>query len=140
MAAMFKTYKLRLGGATAPPDLLSDTIKIALIDTGTTDPLVDTHDFYDDISSAVVGTPQTLGSKTYSYSTPTYTFDAADAVFSALTGNSVEEFVIYHDTGTPSTSLLICQMDAADVTNFAYTPDGSQLTIVFASTGIFTIG
>lgn len=136
MAGTFKEYANRLGTSGSIPDLTSDTIKVALIDTGTDDPNLETDDFWDDLSAASIGTPQTLTSKTWTYSGGLWTFDAADATFTSLTGNSVEELVIYWDTGTPSTSLLLWQFDSADVTNFAYTPDGTTLNIVWDSTGI----
>ena len=139
MAAIFKHYRNLIGTGGTLPDLTSDTIKVALIDTGTNNPDVDADDFYDDVSSGTVGTPETLGSKTWTYGSGVWTFDAGDTTFSSYTGNSVEEIVIYWDTGTPGTSLLLAQLDEGDITNFAYTPDGSNLTIAWASTGIFTI-
>ena len=44
-------------------DLSADTIKVALVDTGTYTYSA-AHDMYDDVSAGVVGTPVTLGTKT----------------------------------------------------------------------------
>ena len=64
--------------------LLTDTIKIALIDTGVYTYNA-AHDAYDDVSAGVIGTPQTLSNK----SVTTAVFDADDPVWTSLSGNSV---------------------------------------------------
>ena len=75
-------------------DLVDDTIKVALVDTGTYTYNV-AHDFYNDLSG-VLGTPVALASKTVTSGV----FDAADATFSTPTaGTSIEALVIYKDTG-----------------------------------------
>lgn len=60
-------------------------------------------DHYDDFNAAVVGTDQTLASKTVTAGVA----DAADSTFPSVTGASVEAVAIYEDTGTPSTSRMI---------------------------------
>ena len=92
------------------------------------------HEFYSSVSSAVVGTPQTLGSKT----TTDGVFDAADVTFSSVTGNSVEAFVIYKDTGTASTSPLIAFIDTV-ASGLPVTPNGGNITITFNASGIFAL-
>lgn len=108
-------------------DLSSATIKIALVDTGTYT-YSSAHDFYNDVSAGVVGTPQTLGSKT----TTAGVFDAADVTFTAVSGATVEAFVIYKDTGTPATSDLIAYFDTGQ-TGLPVTPNGGDITITFDS-------
>ncbi len=110
-------------------DLLVDTIKIALIDTGTYS-YSSAHDFYNDVTG-VVGTPGTLDSKT----TTGGVFDAADEVFTGVSGNSIEAVIIYKDTGVSSTSPLICFIDGLSLT-----PNGGNITAVFNASGIFAIG
>lgn len=105
-------------------DLSSATIKVALVDTGTYT-YSSAHDFYDDVSG-VVGTPQTLGSKT----TTDGVFDAGDVTFTAVSGATVEAFIIYKDTGTPATSDLIAYFDT-DQTGLPVTPNGGDITIAF---------
>ena len=106
-------------------DLADDTIKVALVDTGTYT-YSTAHDFYDDVSSAVVGTPQTLASKTVTSGV----FDAADVTFTAVSGNSVEALVIYKDTGTASTSPLIAYIDTVS-TGLPVTPNGGNITVTW---------
>ena len=80
-------------------NMTSDTIKIALVDTGTYTYSA-SHEHYSDLSG-VLGTPVALGSKTVTSGV----FDAADATFTTPTaGTSIEALVIYKDTGTASTS------------------------------------
>lgn len=102
----------------------TDTIKVALVDTGTYTVNLSVHDFYDDVTG-VVGTPQTLASKTVTSGVA----DAADVTFTSVTGNSVEALVIYKDTGTASTSRLIAYIDTA--TGLPVTPNGGNITVAW---------
>ncbi len=60
-------------------------------------------DNFDDFDGCLVGTAQALASKTFTAGV----FDAADVTFTAVTGASVEAYIFYKDTGTPSTSRII---------------------------------
>lgn len=103
----------------------ADTIKVALVDTGVYTPNLTTDEFYTSISAAVVGTPQTLGTKT----TTDGVADAADVTFTAVTGASCEAIVIYKDTGVAGTSPLIAYIDTA--TNLPVTPNGGNISITW---------
>jgi hypothetical protein len=113
-------------------DLADDTIKVALIDTGTYT-YNSAHNYYDDVSG-VVGTPQTLASKTVTNGV----FDAADVTFTSVSGASVEALIIYKDTGTASTSALIAYIDTVS-TGLPVTPNGGNITITWNGSGIFTL-
>ena len=107
-------------------DMTSDTIKIALVDTGTYTYSA-SHEHYSDLSG-VLGTPVALGSKTVTSGV----FDAADATFTTPTaGTSIEALVIYKDTGTASTSDLIAYIDTGTVLFFI--TDAADVDIVFHS-------
>ena len=112
---------------------LSGTVKAALVDTGTT-AYSSAHDFYDDISSAVVGTPQTIANKTYTNGL----FDGDNVTFTGLAGNSAEAIVLYIDTGVASTSRLIAYIDTG-VTGLPLTPSGGDVTITWNASGIFQL-
>jgi hypothetical protein len=136
--ALYPKWKEQLLQFTANNNLSAGTVKVALVDTG-----VYTYNsadqFYDastgsDVQSATVGTPQTLGSKTFTNGT----FDAADVTFTAVTGSSVEALVIYIDTGTPTTSPLVAYIDTS-VTGLPVTPNGGNITITWNASGIFTL-
>lgn len=114
-------------------NLSTDTIKIALVDTGTYT-YSSSHEFYTSISSAVIGTPVTLSSKTVTNGV----FDAADVTFTAVSGSSVEALVIYKDTGTSSTSSLVDYIDVV-ASGLPVTPNGGDITVTFNASGIFSL-
>jgi hypothetical protein len=91
---------------------LTDTIKVALVDTGTYT-FSQAHQFQSSLTG-VVGTAQTLGTKTATNGVA----DAADSTFTAVTGATVEALVIYKDTGSAATGLPV-------------TPNGGDITIVW---------
>lgn len=91
-------------------DWAVDTIKVALVDTASYTVAIDTDEFYSTVSASVVGTPQTLASKTSTLGVA----DAADISFTGLTSApSIEALVIYKDTGSAATSPLIAYIDTA---------------------------
>ena len=135
--ALFDIYKeALLGGGNLGGtliDLTSDTIKVSMIDTSvwvTPDPATD-EDWAD--ASGEIGTGQVLGTITVVNGT----FDAADATFTAVVGNSVEELVIWKDTTTPATSPLLVSFDAA--TGLPVTPNGGDIVIQWNGSGIFSL-
>lgn len=114
-------------------DLLDDTIKIALIDTGTYT-FSQTHEYWSSASAAIVGTSVTLASKTVTDNV----FDSADPTFTSVSGVSVEALIIYKDTGTASTSPLIYFVDVA-ASGLPVTPNGGNITVQFNASGIFAL-
>lgn len=115
--------KLLSGSINIP----SDTIKAALVSTGYTANL-STDEFHSTISAYVLGTPQTLGTKTVTLGV----FDAADPTFSAVTGGSTARaLVIYKDTGVSGTSPLLAYIDT--ITGFPLSTNGGDIQIIFDS-------
>jgi len=112
-------------------DLLVDTIKVALVDTGTYTYSA-AHDFYDDVSAGVVGTPVTLGTKT----TTAGVFDSADPTWTSVSGSTVEAIVMYKDTGVAGTSALIAYYDTG-ITGLPLTPNGGNVTYTVHASGWF---
>jgi hypothetical protein len=144
MANFFDAWRATQFGATgetlhALVDFKDDTIKASLIDTGTTDPDLATHQDWADLSTAEVGTGQTIGSVSSTITSNVWTFDGADVTLSSVTGNTAEEIVIWKDSGTASTSLLIADWDSGDVTNLPVTPNGGDITIQWNASGILSI-
>ena len=111
----------------------SGTIKAALIDTGTVSYNA-AHDFYNDISAGVVGTPVALGSKT----TTAGAFDSADVTWTSVSGNTVEAIVLYLDTGNVATSILIAWYDTG-ITGLPLTPNGGDVTYTVHASGWFAL-
>ncbi len=110
---------------TAAINLSSDTIKAALVSTAYTANL-STDEFHSTISASILGTPQTLGTKTVTLGV----FDAADPTFSAVSsGSTAKALVIYKDTGTSATSPLLAYIDT--ITGFPLATNGGDIQIVF---------
>lgn len=112
-------------------DWNTDTIKVALVDTGTYTYSA-AHDFLNDLSG-VVGTAQTLASVTITNGV----LDAADPTFAAVSGATVEALAMYKDTGDPATSPLLVYIDSA--TGLPVTPNGGDITIEWNASGILTL-
>ncbi len=108
--------------------ILTDDIKVVLVDTNDYTVSIDTHDFLDDVpAGARVATSANLGTKTSTLGV----FDAADVTFSSVTGDVSEALVIYKDSGVASTSPLIAYIDTA--TGLPVTPNGGDITITWDS-------
>lgn len=117
----------------------SDTIKVGLVTSSYT-PNQNTDVHWSDVSTnEVSGTGYTaggatLGSKTHTQSTTTFTFDAADTSWTSST-ITARYAVIYKSTGTGSTSPLIAYVDfGADQSSSSGT-----FTITWSGSGIFTV-
>jgi hypothetical protein len=129
--ALYPKWKEAVQQASANSSL-GGTVKVALVDLGTYTYSA-AHEFQSSLSG-VVGTAQTIGSKTYTNGV----FDGADVTFPSVTGATVEALVIYIDTGTPATSRLVAFIDAG-VTNLPVTPNGGDIGITWNASGIFAL-
>lgn len=113
-----------LSGAVNYP---TDTIKVALVKNTYPQDLAN-DEFFTSISAYVVGTPQTLASKTVAAGV----FDADDAVFLAVpAGSTLEGVVIFKDTGVAGTSPLLQYID--DITGFPLATNGGDITIAWSN-------
>jgi len=131
--ALYPLWKEQLLQFTTNNNLSAGTVKVALIDTGTYTYSA-AHQFYSSASAAAVGTPQTIGTKTFTNGV----FDGADVTFTAVTGNSVEALIIYIDTGVAGTSPLVAYIDTS-VTGLPVTPNGGNIAITWNASGIFAL-
>lgn len=114
-------------------NLSSATVRAVLIDTGTYT-YNSAHNAYDDLSGVVGTESDAFGSKTFTDGV----FDAANITFSSVTGNTAEALVIFLDTGTPSTDLLIAYIDSAS-SGLPVTPNGGDITVTWNASGIFAL-
>lgn len=134
---LFASYRTLV--LSAPPNLSSATIKAMFVDHADDTPVIATDNFIDDIASAArvpaIGSCPTLGSKTLG-TVAAGVFDAADTVFTALTGDASESLILFEDSGTEATSDLIAFWDTA--TGLPLTPNGADVTVVWNASGIFT--
>lgn len=130
--AIYDKYKEIVLSTQTNTSLSTGTVKVALVDAGTYT-FSQSHQFLSSLSG-VVGTAQTLGTKTFTNGV----FDAADVTFTAVSGASVEALVIYVDTGVAGTSPLVAYIDTG-FTGLPVTPSGGDITIAWNASGIFKI-
>ena len=130
--ALYPKWKQALLEFTANNDLDGQTVKVALVTAGYT--YTSTDQYYSSVSASVVGTPQTIGSKTFTDGV----FDGADVTFTSVTGSQVVSLVIYIDTGNAATSPLVAFIDTG-VTNLPVTPNGGDILITWNASGIFAL-
>lgn len=130
--ALYPKWKEALLQFTANNNLSSGTVKVALVTSGYT--YSSSDQFYSSVSASAVGTPQTIGSKTFTLGV----FDGADVTFTAVTGSQAVSLVLYIDTGSTATSPLVAFINAS-VTNLPVTPNGGDITITWNASGIFAL-
>jgi hypothetical protein len=117
-------------------DFDADTIRAMFVDHADDTPVVG-DDFIDDILSAArvpaIASCPALASKTVGV-VGVGVIDAADTVFSLLSGDASESLILFKDTGTESTSDLIMRWDTA--TGLPLTPNGADVTVQWSASGI----
>lgn len=141
MAVTAKAYGLVQSNlANKLIDLTNDTIKVMLCTSSYT-PNQDTHQYKTDVTNEVTGTGYTAGgatlaSKAVTYDTATNTmkWTAANPSWASST-ITARYAVFYQDTGTGSTSRLICYWDFG--TNEVST--AAIFTLNIAAGGIITM-
>lgn len=141
MAVSAKVYGLAQQSLTSGEiNWLTDTIKVMLC-TATYTPNQDTHRYKSDITAEVTGTGYTAGgvalaNKTNAYNTGTNVqkLDADDSSWANST-ITARYGIVYKDTGTASTSPLICYVDFD--ANIATT--AGTFSIVWDAAGIVTL-
>ena len=119
-------------------DLLTDDLKLVLVDTASYTAGLDTDEFLSDIPSGMrVSTSPNLSSKTVTVDTSPsphqVMFDCANGTFTAVSGSSSEAVVLYKDTGSASTSPLIAYYDGASV---QLTPNGNDVNFTISVSGL----
>ena len=138
---LYHSAKEYIGDGTI--DLDSHTFKIALFQS-TSNANTLTNVNLGDLTNQVAGSfgyttgGNTLGSVTWTNSSGTVTFDAADTSWTASGGSITARFaVIYDDTDANDCLLAVCLLDTApaDVT----ASSGNNLNINFNASGIFTV-
>lgn len=115
-------------------NLSSGVVKAILID-GADYAYNAAHNALDDVPVAArVAISSALGSKTFTDGL----FDAANASFTAVTGDISENLILFIDSGVESTSLLLAFFDTG-ITGMPVTPNGGDINITFNPSGIFQL-
>lgn len=135
---IFNSFKMKIMDGSI--DLDTDTIKVALV-TSTYTPDQDAHVFFSSVTNEVVGTGYTAGGSALAGKAVTQdnidnegVFDANDVSWTTAT-ITARAAVLYKDTGTGSTSPLICYIDfGADKVSTAGT-----FTIAWNAEGILNL-
>jgi hypothetical protein len=118
----------------------ADTIAIMLLDNADDTAIAANLDLVAIASAARVpaaASCPSLASKTIG-TVATGTFDAADTTFSALSGDQSEQLLLFKNTGTDSTAILIAQWDTF-TSGMPVTPNGGDIVVVWNASGIFQI-
>lgn len=106
--------------------LLADDIKVVAVDTGAYT-FSASHEFLSSISApARIATSPNLASKVVLSGG---IFDAADSVFTAVSGASIEALAVIQDTGSPATSPLLAWITSGG--GLPYSPNGDDIDILF---------
>lgn len=114
-------------------DLNTSEMRASLNDHGVDAPVPATDDAYDDISTGTIADSDALD-------TPTITggvFDAADEVYTAVSGASIESVNVREHNATPTLALLLVYLDTG--TNLPVTPNGGNITVQWNGSGIFSL-
>lgn len=137
---IYNKFKGEVGGASIFnwADNTGITIK-ALLVTSTYVPDKDLHEFLDDVTNEITGTGYTQGGKaitnrsiTVDNATDMAKYDGDDVQWLDATFTA-RGAVVYMDTGTPATSLLVAYLDFGVDKSIA----GGSFTLQFGANGVF---
>ena len=117
-------------------NLVSDTIKVTLVDAADYTFDLAAYDFINDVPAGARVATATLASKSVTGGA----FDAADVTFSGVTGDPSEALVVWKDTTVEGTSPLIMYIDTA--TGLGVTPNGGDISVAWdnGTNKIFKLG
>lgn len=136
--AFYVEYRNTILGAPTHSaiDLNSDNLRCALRDEGAN--ALDLTNEIDlaDVVSGHVAESSNLASTTVGV-VAAGVFDHANVTFSAVSGASCESIDYFKETGTDSTSPMICNIDSA--TGLPVTPNGGDITWTPSASGVFQI-
>ena len=114
-------------GAATKVDLVADTIKVLFYPGA----FSSANEFVSDLTGAsIIARSGALSGKT----TTSGVFDANDITLTAVSGSAFTHVILYKDTGADATSPLIAIFDVS-----SFTPSGSDVSVVFNASGLFSI-
>lgn len=120
----------------------TDDVKVGLV-TSTYTVNIDTHEDWADITNELSGTGYTAGGAALANEAVTKdttddegVFDADDVTWSSIDAGTADAAILYKNTGTPATSLLIAYIDSG---GFPIVTNGGDLTIQWNAEGILNL-
>ncbi len=112
-------------GLSTKVDLVADNIKILFYAGSYTN----THEFVSDLTGgSIIARSGNLAGKTVTSGV----FDANDITLTAVTGAAFTHVIIYKDTGSDASSVLIGIWDIS-----SFTPSGVDVNVVWNASGLF---
>lgn len=117
-------------------DLNTDNIRCGLRDEGANALDLTTEVDLADVVSGIVAESSNLTGTTVG-TVAAGVFDHANVTFSAVSGASCESIDYWHESGTDSTSMMICNIDSA--TGLPVTPNGGDINYNIDAAGVFQI-
>lgn len=132
--AIYNKYKEALLAAANNASLVDGNLKISLIDSDQT-----MFSAGDEFYSELANTESILATTTLTNVSVTGgVLDADDVTFTAVTGNQAEALLLWVDTQDENTSRLVAWMDTG-IDGLPITPDGTDIDIVWNTSGIFKL-
>lgn len=120
-----RLYDNGRGAIAGSLDLTSATLKCVLVGSGYA-PNTTTDQFLSDVPGGqIVATSGAMTGKSVTGGV----FDADDVTFAAVSGATVDFVVIYEDTGSSATSVLVAIIDTA--TGLPAVPNGGDITVTW---------
>ena len=127
MTQLYPQGAAHILGKPTQVNFASDTFKF-LFYSGT---FVGTHEFVSDLTSgSIIARSPSLTGVTIAAGV----VSANNTIVPAVTGAAFTHIIIYKDTGTDSTSVLIAIMDFT-----VFTPTGANVSVVWSPSGLFSI-
>lgn len=106
----------------------------AVLVSDTYTPAFDTHDFFDDLTNVLTGTPEIVTTTEVTIATGTLTYDRANDVYPSVTVTDAMANVTYTNVGTAATDQLVCLQDFVT----AASASAADFTVQHAAGGVFT--
>ncbi len=127
MSQLYPKGAAHILGLATKADLVADTIKV-LFYSGAYN---GAHEFVSDLTGAsIIARSGALAGKTVTSGV----FDANDITLTAVSGAAFGEVILYKDTGADASSPVLAIFDIS-----TFTPNGSDVTVVFNASGLFSI-
>lgn len=127
MSGLYPKGAAHILGLSTKVDLIADNIKV-LFYAGS---FSSTHEFVGDLTGAsIVARSGNLAGKSVTGGV----FDANDITITAVSGSAFTHVILYKDTGSDATSVLVAEFTVA-----SFAPGGGDVNVIFNVSGLFSI-